>query len=158
MYKITKNEFIKNGRVHYKDEGGNILFIQGSPTGKEFKAKVRFLNPRLHLKPIYFSFPFELEGIDFKLEKEMNLALEERDDFIGVLKETTDILERWVVIERNLYALASDDMRTLSKLLASKDKDAKPEHMEYMLGNFALDELSGYEEMKPYMALYTKEQ
>lgn len=174
MFNITKNTFLKNGCVWYKDDFENTLFIKAKQDGASFTCKIRLNIPNFTIAPVTLNYPFtDIKGINFSVNYNANTDI----DVTPILQDAmTDInvtpilqdamlnITQWVGICNGLMALKEENLNKAAKLSLSiqqkineNTKDVSLESIKNILASDILSELINYPEMADFIKLFLKE-
>ncbi len=141
MFKLERNSFNNNGNVIYKDENDNKIIIVPTKNGQNLTVKIKLKDSNIQVLPLEYYAPYiDIEGATFKItaNRPITNALEIKEIF----KDAVSIIEKWVLIEQNLY-----------QLFNYVPKDIDDEELEKITYEI-LNELQGFEETNSFALLY----
>lgn len=161
MFNITKNTFLKNGCVWYKDDFENTLFIKAKQDGASFTCKIRLNIPNFTIAPVTLNYPFtDIKGINFSVNYNANTDI----DVTPILQDAMLNITQWVGICNGLMALKEENLNKAAKLSLSiqqkineNTKDLSLESVKNILASDILSELINYSEMADFIKLFLKE-
>ena len=161
MFNITKNTFLKNGCVWYKDDFENTLFIKAKQDGASFTCKIRLNIPNFTIAPVTLNYPFtDIKGINFSVNYNANTDI----DVTPILQDAMLNITQWVGICNGLIALKEENLNKAAKLSLSiqqkineNTKDLSLESVKNILASDILSELINYPEMADFIKLFLKE-
>lgn len=161
MFNITKNTFLKNGCVWYKDDFENTLFIKAKQDGASFTCKIRLNIPNFTIAPVTLNYPFtDIKGINFSVNYNANTDI----DVTPILQDAMLNITQWVGICNGLMALKEENLNKAAKLSLSiqqkineNTKDVSLESIKNILASDILSELINYPEMADFIKLFLKE-
>lgn len=161
MFNITKNTFLKNGCVWYKDDFENTLFIKAKQDGASFTCKIRLNIPNFTIAPVTLNYPFtDIKGINFSVNYNANTDI----NVTPILQDAMLNITQWVGICNGLMALKEENLNKVAKLSLSiqqkineNTKDVSLESIKNILASDILSELINYPEMADFIKLFLKE-
>lgn len=153
MFKMTKNNFLRNGIVRYADEKGNRIAVSGKVGGGNFHVTFRPANEKLNINTIEFTFPFNIDGAHFSVvtksfsDEEYESLTEEANK---LLEDAREVITRWFCINTLLCGLNASNMNKIMRLVGGNEDDKGNTYVNI------INSLKEYEEMKDLVTLYEK--
>ena len=149
MLKIIVNDYLKNGKVVYENEDHNKMFIFGNKNGEEFKIKIRYAG--YEIAPLYFKIPYDANGVNYQIKdiESRFKSVRENKELMSFLQECTAIIERWIIIEIDMYQLCTSNLQRLFSVIGERNENSVQNCIMDIL-----NEMDQFEEMKEIVNLY----
>ena len=163
MFTIKENSFFEKGIVKYEDQDGNTVFLKSEKDGTSFTIKVRLKDKTVTISPLTFSMPYDVNGINFHIDKsyemeneeeyeKLKLAFEEyKQTYVqGVLMQAIELIGRWIEISILLGQFSAVNMQKIAQITSMSEDNKAASYMNI------LNELDNYEEMQDLSTIYHK--
>lgn len=149
MLKIIVNDYLKNGKVVYENENHNKMIIFGNKNGEEFKIKIRYAG--YEIAPLYFKIPYDANGVNYQIKdiESRFKSVRENKELMSFLQECTAIIERWIIIEIDMYQLCTSNLQRLFSVIGERNENSVQNCIMDIL-----NEMDQFEEMKEIVNLY----
>lgn len=154
MFEIEKNEFLLQKKVKYKDKNENTITIFADKEGNNFTIKIRPKNSAFTVDNIKFEFPYEMNGVTFKVKQLINKSSEYISandipkEIKDILTDSLEIITRWINIQYIIYQISS--FPALMKMTKENTFDSGSSFVNI------LEQGKKYEELNDVMNLYYK--
>lgn len=155
MFQICNNEFLTKRQIKYNDENENTITVFGEKNGENFTAKIRMKDKNIIVDSIKLNFPYEVEGINFRVKRKVENSeyeyLASKDipnEIIEILKDSLDVIARWIDIQ--LIMTQISQFPSLMKMMSSEQFNSGDSFVNI------LEQGKKYEELKDVMNIYMK--